>query len=240
MRAPRARRGSPTWRSRRYRSWSSSRASEAIALHGGGPGSAARRGRGRRVPGGRTAGSSARPRPPRGSKARRISPRRSWCATAFRRRHTARSPMPVPRTSTSSGWARPIVVKADGLAAGKGVVVAADARGSARRRRRDAHRQEHGRRRQPGRDRAVPRRRGGELHRDVRRPACAAACEQPGPQAPARRRQRTQHRRHGRLLAGPGGHPGRPRPGAARSDTAGARRHGAGRHALFRAFSMPA
>ena len=29
---------------------------------------------------------------------------------------------------------------------------------------------------------------------------------QPGPQAPARRRPRPQHRRHGRLLAGAGGH----------------------------------
>ena len=46
--------------------------------------------------------------------------------------------MPPRRMPISSSKGAPIVVKADGLAAGKGVVVATTARGSARRSRHDA------------------------------------------------------------------------------------------------------
>ena len=68
----------------------------------------------------------------------------------------------------------PIVVKADGLAAGKGVVVADDARGGGGGARRDVRRRPRRRRRRGG-DRGVPRRRGGELLRALRRRARAAA-----------------------------------------------------------------
>ncbi len=100
----------------------------------------------------------------------------------------------------------PIVVKADGLAAGKGVVVAATAA--------EAHaaidamldRQRDGRGRRARRDRGVPRGRGGELHRHGRRPQRAAARVVAGSQAPADRRRGPEHRRHGRVFAGAGGH----------------------------------
>ena len=86
--------------------------------------------------------------------------------------------------------------------------------------------------RRVGGDRGIPGRRGGELLRAVRRRACAAAGRRAGPQAGLRRRQGTQHRRHGRLFAGAGvrrrdaeAHDGRDHP-------AHRARHGRGRHAL--------
>ena len=94
----------------------------------------------------------------------------------------------------------PIVVKADGLAAGKGVVVA-NARRSRGRHRHDVRRRlRRGRRR--SRDRGVPRGRGGQVLRAVRRRHRAAAGHRAGPQARLRRRHGTEHRRHGRLFAG--------------------------------------
>ncbi len=70
----------------------------------------------------------------------------------------------------------PIVIKADGLAAGKGVVVAMTLARGARGRRLDAapsRRQQAGRdaqrRRRARRDRGVPAGRGSQLHRAVRR-----------------------------------------------------------------------
>ena len=97
----------------------------------------------------------------------------------------------------------PIVVKADGLAAGKGVVVAATRR---RGRGRDRHdvRRRPGRGRRRGRDRGVPRRRGGLLLRALRRRDRDPARLGAGPQARVRRRSGAQHRRHGRLFAGAG------------------------------------
>ena len=101
------------------------------------------------------------------------------------------------------GEALPIVVKADGLAAGKGVVVAATPRRSARRDRRDARPRRRGGR-QPRRHRGIPRRRGGELHGRLRRPrracrsrparttsasATATAARTPAAWAPIRRRR---------------------------------------------------
>ena len=82
------------------------------------------------------------------------------------------------------------------------------------------------RRRRARRDRGVPRRRGSQLHRDVRRQERAAAGHQPGPQAPARRRRGPEHRRHGRLLAGAGGDAQRARQGDARDHHADDGRHG--------------
>ena len=147
----------------------------ADRAHRGRPGSAARRRRRRRVPRARACASSARRAPRRSSRAPRISPRRSWCATASRPRATRPSPMPPRRTRYVDARGAPIVVKADGLAAGKGVVVATTAD--------EAHAaidamlvgNAHGRRRRARRDRGVPRRRGGELHRHGRRPQRAAA-----------------------------------------------------------------
>ena len=76
--------------------------------------------------------------------------------------------------------------------------------------------------------------RGGQLHRAVRRQERAAAGHQPGPQAPARRRPGPQHRRHGRLLAGAGGHARTcTRAPCARSSCPPSR-HGEGRHPLHR------
>ena len=96
----------------------------------------------------------------------------------------------------------PAVVKFDGLAAGKGVVVAEDeaqARDGARGLPRRAPL-----RRRAGRRRGVPRGRGavaaGALRRRARGPDGARA----GLQAHRRRRRGAEHRRHGLLLAGPG------------------------------------
>ena len=76
------------------------------------------------------------------------------------------------------------------------------------------------RRRPRGRRRGIPRRRGSELHRHGRRRARAAARDLAGPQAPRRRRHRPQHRRHGRVFAGAGGHAGSASRGScARSST---------------------
>ena len=97
----------------------------------------------------------------------------------------------------------PIVVKADGLAAGKGVVVAMTEARGARRGRHDVRRRfRRGRRR--GRGRGVHGRRGSLVLRAVRRRARAAARHRAGPQARLRRRPGPEHRRHGRLFAGPG------------------------------------
>ena len=95
----------------------------------------------------------------------------------------------------------PIVVKADGLAAGKGVVVAetvAEAEaaidmmfGGGLRRARLGDR-----------DRGMPRRRGSLVLRAVRRRNGHPACLGAGPQARLRRRQGAEYRRHGRLFAG--------------------------------------
>ena len=86
-------------------------------------------------------------------------------ATAFRRPPTRLSPRRGRRTRTSTRRGAPIVVKADGLAAGKGVVVAttaAEAHAAIDRMLVDRAMGEAGAQR---RHRGVPRRRGGELHR---------------------------------------------------------------------------
>ena len=93
----------------------------------------------------------------------------------------------------------PAVLKADVLAAGKGVIIAPDERRGARGARRVLRREAL--RRDRGGARGVPRRRGavaaGALRRRARRAAGAGA----GLQARARRRRGPEHRRHGELLA---------------------------------------
>jgi phosphoribosylamine--glycine ligase len=74
----------------------------------------------------------------------------------------------------------------------------------------------------------------------VRRPPRAAARHQPGPQAPEGRRPGPQHRRHGRLLAGAGGHARSARPRHARGHHADAQRHGGRRACPTPASSTPA
>ncbi len=133
----------------------------------------------------------------------------------------------------------PVVVKADGLAAGKGVVVAEteDAALAAI----DAMmaRTRIRRRRRRGGDRGMPDRRGSLAVRAVRRRDRAAARRRAGPQARRRRRDRTEHRRHGLLLAHPvvpagaaGGGDGRHHPSRARRD--GTPRHAVPRHPVRR------
>ena len=132
--------------------------------------------------------------PPRSSKDPRASPR--ICAaphgipTAAYVAGRNRAPRRWPR---STDFALPVVVKADGLAAGKGVTVAttrAEAEAAIRRggRRRDGHR---------------------GISRRARKPACSrwstatarvVARLGAGSQARRRGRHRPQHRRHGRLL----------------------------------------
>ncbi len=154
-------------------------------------------------------------------------------AKAFMARHGI--PTARYRTFTDAAAARayvaeqgaPIVVKADGLAAGKGVVVAGERRRSARGHRRDARRQRVRRRRRARRRRGVSRRRGGELHRDGGRAARAAARVVAGPQAAAGRRPGAEHRRDGRVFAGAGHHAGAARADHARGDPARGQRDGA-------------
>jgi phosphoribosylamine--glycine ligase len=70
----------------------------------------------------------------RGSRAPRASPRRSAANLPFRPALMAASPTPADALAYIRAQGAPIVVKADGLAAGKGVVVAKPARGRGRRR----------------------------------------------------------------------------------------------------------
>ena len=132
----------------------------------------------------------------------------------------------------------PIVVKADGLAAGKGVVVAMTERA--------AH---------EAIDSMLDGNSLGVLHNEggarvvieefldgeeasfivmCRRRARPGAGHQPGPQAPARRRRGAQHRRHGRVFAGAGGHAERACARDARDHPAHGGRHAQGRHPVHR------
>ena len=85
----------------------------------------------------------------------------------------------------------PYVVKDDGLAAGKGVVVTTDR----------AEALAHAAGLRAGRGRGVPRRPRGLPLRGLRRDDGAGAAARAGLQAHPRRRPRPQHRRHGCLLA---------------------------------------
>ena len=174
--------------------------------HRGRSGGAARRRRRRRSSGRAACASSARRAPRRSWRAPRSSPSASWCATASRPRAYDASPTRRQRTPTSTRSGAPIVVKADGLAAGKGVVVATTTD--------EAH---------AAIDAMLVENRMGDAGARVvieeflageeasfivmvRRRARAAARDQPGSQAPEGRRRGPEHRRHGRLLAGAGRH----------------------------------
>ena len=119
---------------------------------------------------------------------------------------TARLPRPsLTVTSRSSTYvetvAAPLVVKADGLAAGKGVTVAettAEALAAIE----ECFDGRFGAAGETGRCRGVPRGTGSLAARIRRRRHRAADGARAGPQACGRRRHRSQHRRHGRLLAG--------------------------------------
>ena len=169
------------------------------------------------------------PRPPPSSRAPRASPRTSAPSSAFPPRPTRASRTGRRRSPTSPGSRVPIVVKADGLAAGKGVTVA-ETREAADRRCRAMllRRLRRGRRR--GGDRGMPGRRGGELLRARRRRPRASSRRRAGPQARLRRRAGPQHGRHGRLLAGAGDDAGHGPPHDGRDHLADGEGHGGARH----------
>ena len=124
---------------------------------------------------------------PRGSRARRRSPRRSWRPPACPPRRAR-----VGRDRRGRAWRRstryPVVLKADGLAAGKGVVVAAG-RGARRARRSRRSSSSGASATGPRRRRGVPRGRGALAARAVRRRARRAAGAGAGLQAHLRRRR---------------------------------------------------
>ena len=120
----------------------------------------------------------------RDGRGRRAAPRAARSSTT--------RPTSTPR---SPRFAPPYVVKDDGLAAGKGVVVTDGPR------RRPRARLQPARRRAPGAARVVPRRAGGVAVLPRRRRDRGAAAARAGLQAGRRRRHRAQHRRHGRLRA---------------------------------------
>ena len=208
---------------------------------GAGPRGAAGRRHRRRDGGGRHPLLRAVARRRRSWRAARASPRKSATPPASRPRSGSASTMPAAARDFVRRRGAPIVVKADGLAAGKGVVVAAtEAEAEAAI---DAimERGKLGEAGARGGDRGMPDRRGSLAVRAVRRRDRAAARRRAGPQARGRRRHRPEHRRHGRLFAAAGRsrrrcsdaamdahHP----PGAGRD---GAARHAVPRHPVRRA-----
>ena len=146
---------------------------------------------------------SVRPKPPPNWKARRASPRTSAAPTIFRPRPMSASPRAEPAKDYVRKHGAPIVVKADGLAAGKGVVVAETLDQALARHRHDV-RGRTWRRRRRGRGRGIPGGRGSlvlcALRRHHRDPAGLRA----GSQARLRQRSGSEYRRHGRVFAGAG------------------------------------
>ena len=175
----------------------------------------------------------ARTGSPPSSKARRASPR--ICA----RGTTSRPPAtPAPRTGSRprrrwSDFGLPVVIKADGLAAGKGVIVAETAAGGARRR---STRCSTAASASAGEAVVIEEFMDGEevsFFALVDGETVAPVRLGPGPQARRRRRHRPQYRRHGRLQPRLDLHAGARSAGARRDrppDRPGA---GRGGHALF-------
>ena len=145
---------------------------------------------------------SARAPTRRGSRARSSTRRRRCGGGRADGRARARGLDASRRSPISRRCAYPVVLKADGLAAGKGVIIA-DRREPRRRAAVEAFFTEQRFGATQVADRGVPRGRGaldaGPLRRHQRRPARPG----PGLQADLRRRPGPEHRRHGQLLAGP-------------------------------------
>ena len=150
--------------------------------------------------------SSARVTPRRSSRPARRSRKTSWRATACRPRAIASAATPTkrsPRSAAASLGDAP-VVKADGLAAGKGVVVAGHTR--AKRKPRFAPRWSIARSAMPAPRVVLEERLEGpevSFFVDRRRRARRAAGRGAGSQAHLRRRPRPEHRRDGRVCAEP-------------------------------------
>ena len=159
----------------------------------------------RRSRGGRHHGVRAVARRRRSSRAPRASPR-TLCSEldiptgAYRRFTDA-----ARRAAYVRAQGAPIVVKADGLAAGKGVVVAETLAEAEAAHRHDVRAARFG---AAGAEVVI------EEFMEARKSSFfalsdgehrAAARRRPGPQARLRRRQGPEHRRHGRLFAGAGG-----------------------------------
>ena len=116
-------------------------------------------------------------------------------------------------------WAGAVVVKADGLAAGKGVVVAPDVGRGARRPRRLVWRGMRSSRRRIRRSaRGAPCRARGQRLRALRRTRNRSDWRRVRLQARRRRRHRAEYRRHGRILAARG-FPGRSGRSRARANS---------------------
>ena len=175
---------------------------------GAGAGGAAGGRAGGRAGARRGSAAAGRARRRRSSRAARASPRRSATPPGSRPRGGSGSTAPEEAIEFVRRRGAPIVVKADGLAAGKGVVVAATVE--------EAEAAIHS----MMRDRAFGEAgaavvieecldgRGGQPVRAVRRHGCGVPGRGAGPQAGRRRRYRAEHRRHGRGGAGAGLRPG--------------------------------
>ena len=146
-------------------------------------------------------------RPRRSSKAARASPRSCAPAPDIPTAGYVRAPRWTRRWPRSTASSAPVVIKADGLAAGKGVIIAETPRRGRGGARRDVRRRASAR---PGAEVVIEEFLEGEEasffaltdgsdDRAVRLGA--------GPQARRRRRHRPQHRRHGRLQPGAGADP---------------------------------
>ena len=130
---------------------------------------------------------------------------------AFAKRAMADAGVPTARWSAARSVEEalaaidryPVVLKADGLAAGKGVVIVEDE--AQARAELEALLVEHRFGTETRRRRGAPRGRGAVAARALRRRARRADGAGPGLQADLRRRPRAEHRRDGLLLAGPRG-----------------------------------
>ena len=158
------------------------------------------------------ASSAPRKRPP-SWKAARSSARTCCARPTCPRPNTRCSAKPrTPITFLRDREDVPVVVKADGLAAGKGVFVCNGRTDAIEAVKRIADRQGIRRGRQPIGDRRAARRPGSQRAGDHRRPHDRHAARRAGSQGRLRRRHGPEHRRHGRLLPDAARHRRRPAP----------------------------